>query len=192
MQARFHRPHRQRGMTLLVALIMLVLLTLLALTSANVGRSTIAIVGNMQSRDESMAAARQTIEEVISSTRFFTTPADAIGSACDNTSNTRCIDVNGDGATDVRVALTPAPSCVTAQSVMNTAIDVSDTEEAGCLTGAAQSFGIAGSVTGASLCSDSLWEINAVATDTVTEASVQVTQGVSVRVAKDDIETSCP
>jgi Tfp pilus assembly protein PilX len=192
MRARYIRPHRQRGVTLLVALIMLVLLTLLALTSANVGRSTIQVVGNMQSRDESSAAARQTIEEVISSTRFFGTPNDAIGTPCDSTANTRCIDNNGDGTTDVRVALTPAPTCVTAQSVMNTALDVSDTEQAGCITGMGQSYGIAGSVTGASLCSDSLWEINAVATDAVTEASVQVTQGVSVRVPTDDIATSCP
>jgi Tfp pilus assembly protein PilX len=188
----FNRPSRQRGVTLIVALIMLVLLTLLALTSANVGRSTIQVVSNMQSRDESATAARQAIEEVISTTRFFQSPTDAIASPCGNTANTRCIDNNGDGTTDVTVKLTPAPTCVVAQTVLNTSLNIANTEEQGCATGGAQSFGIVGSVSNDSLCADSTWEINAIATDMVTEASVQVVQGVSVRVAKDNIETSCP
>jgi len=186
------RLDRQRGVTLLVALIMLVMLTLLALTSANVGRATIQVVGNMQSRDESIAAARQTIEEAISSKRFFETPEDAIGTPCDSTSNTRCVDSNGDGTTDVRVTLSPPPTCVVAQSLKNTSIDYNVQEQRDCASGQQQSFGTPGSVTGDSLCSDSMWEINAIATDAMTEATVTVVQGVTMRVPKDDIETNCP
>lgn len=185
-------PQRQRGATLIVGLIMLVLITLLALTTYNMSRSGIQVVSNMQARAEGETAARQVIEETISSTQFFSTPASALKEPCNGEQNTRCVDVNGDGTDDVKVALTPAPACIRARSVMNTQLDVSDEEDVGCALGASQSFGVAGSVTGESLCADSLWELRAVATDTVTEATVEVTQGVAVRVARDDVETSCP
>jgi Tfp pilus assembly protein PilX len=183
---------RQRGATLIVGLIMLVLITLLALTTYNMSRSGIQVVTNMQAKAQGETAARQVIEETISSTQFFSTPTNALNQPCDGELNTRCVDVNGDGTQDVKVALTPAPACLRARSVMNTQLNVSDSEDVGCALGASQSFGVAGSVTGESLCSDSLWELHAVATDTVTEATVEVTQGVAVRVARDDVETSCP
>lgn len=186
------RPGRERGVTLIVALIMLVLITLLALTSFNIGKSNLQVVSNMQAKAEGEAAARQVIEETISSTRFFSTPGDSLGEPCDGEANTRCVDVNGDAAPDVKVELTPAPACIRARHVMNSALNVANEEDAGCALGASQSFGVAGSVTGESLCSDSLWELKAVATDVATEAKVEVTQGIGVRVARDDIETSCP
>ena len=70
--------HRQQGVTLIMALVMLVVLTLLALTSFNLTRSNLQIVSNMQQRDEAEAAAREVIEETISSTRFFETPNDIL------------------------------------------------------------------------------------------------------------------
>lgn len=191
-----HRPQRQlarqRGITLIVGLIMLVLITLLAVTTFNMGRSGIQVVSNMQAKAEGETAARQVIEETISSTRFFDTPNDSLANPCNGEANTRCVDVNGDGTQDVKVALTPAPACVRARPVMNTELNVTVADDVGCALGAAQSFGVAGSVTGESLCADSLWELHAVATDTVTEATTEVTQGVAVRVARDDVETSCP
>ncbi|MES2148888.1 MAG: PilX N-terminal domain-containing pilus assembly protein [Pseudomonadota bacterium] len=182
---------RQRGITLVIALMMLVLLTLLALTSFNLGKSNLQIVNNMQQRDAAMAAADGVLEELISSPRFFTTPTDALATPC-NGPNTRCVDINGDGVPDVTVTLTPAPTCVKAQNVKNTTLDLSNKEDAGCAVGGGQSFGVAGSVTGDSLCSDSVWDVHAVATDAVTEARVEVTKGIAVRVAKDDVTTSCP
>ena len=191
-----HRPQpqlaRQRGITLIVGLIMLVLITLLAVTTFNMGRSGIQVVSNMQAKAEGETAARQVIEETISSTRFFDTPNDSLANPCNDEPNTRCVDVNGDGAQDVKVALTPAPTCLRAKPVMNSQLRLDQPNDVGCALGAAQSFGVAGSVTGESLCADSLWELHAVATDTVTEATTEVTQGVAVRVARDDIETSCP
>ena len=186
------RPgRRQQGITLVVVMVMLVLFTMLALSTFNLGKSSIQVVGNMQSRDQGIAASRQVIDETLSSTRFFNTPTDALASPCD-TSNTRCIDVNGDGKTDVQTVLTPAPACVKARSIKSSELDFSNTEDKGCILGGAQSFGVAGTVTGDSLCADSTWEVSAVSTDMVTESNVQVVQGVAVRVAKDDIEASCP
>jgi Tfp pilus assembly protein PilX len=175
-----------------MALVMLVLLTLLALTSFNLGKANMAIISNMQQRDEAIAAAQEVIEETISSTRFITSPGDALAQPCNGNSNTRCIDTNGDGVADISVVLSPAPGCVKTQSIKVSALDVSGADDAGCSVGAAQNFGIKGAVTGDSLCADSLWEIHASATDAVTAASVELTQGVTVRIAHDDVATSCP
>jgi len=181
---------RQRGVTLIVALIMLVLLTLLALTSFNLGNSNLQIVSNMQQRNEAVAAAQEVIEEAISSTRFFQSPDDALANPCDG-ANQRCIDTNGDGKPDVTVALA-RPVCAKVQTVKNSSLDLAQSENAGCIVSQVQNFGTSGAVTGDSLCADSVWELHATATDNVTEASVEVTQGVAVRVAKDDIATNCP
>ncbi|GAB2873331.1 hypothetical protein GCM10027277_48280 [Pseudoduganella ginsengisoli] len=183
---------REGGFTLLVALVMLILLTMLALSSFNLGNSDLQIVSNMQQHTEATAAASQVVEEVISSTRFFTSPTDALANSCNGVPNTRCVDTNGDNKPDITVTLTPAPKCVKAQAIKNTALDLTNSEDVGCALGGAQSFGVAGSITGDSLCDNSVWDVHAVATDMVTGASSEVTQGVSVRVAKDDVATSCP
>lgn len=184
--------HRQRGITLITALIMLVLLTLLALTTFNLGKSNLQIVSNMQQHDEAAAAAHEVIEETISNTRFFVTPDNILANPCGGTPNTRCVDTNGDGTTDVKVAITPAPKCVKAPVIMNTALDLSVPEDAKCSMGSAQAFGVTGAVDGSSACADSVWEVSAEATDVQTDAKVTVTQGVAVRVAKDDVANNCP
>jgi len=183
---------RQRGFVLVVALVMLVMLILLALSSFNMVKGDLQIVSNMQQRNEAVAAATQTLEEVISSTRFITTPNDSLASPCNGAANTRCVDVNGDGKPDVTVKLTPAPHCVKAQAIKNSALDVTKADDIGCSLGGNQAFGVAGAVTGDSLCDDSVWEAHAIATDNVTEAKAEATLGISVRVAKDDVASSCP
>jgi Tfp pilus assembly protein PilX len=185
------RSHRQRGITLVTALIMLVLLTLLALTSFNLGKSNLQIVSNMQQRDEATAAAREVIEETISNTRFFVTPQNILANPC-GAPNQRCFDTNGDGRNDVKVAITPAPKCVKAPIIKNSALDMAKREDADCSMGSGQNFGTAGAVDGNSACADGIWEVSAVATDLDTSAKVKVTQGVAVRVARDDVTNNCP
>lgn len=188
--------HQQRGATLIVALVLLIMLTLFALTSFNLGKSSLQTVGNMQHRNEAMTAAQQTIEEVVSTTRLFQNPATIIPngvSACNGGApNTKCVDVNNDGTADVTVTLTPTPTCIKAQPLLNSELSASNPNDAGCTVQAAQGFGIAGAVTGSSLCADSLWEVTAVAADNVTGAQFSVTQGVGVRVSNDNIAASCP
>ena len=185
-------PRRERGITLVTALIMLVLLTLVALTSFNLGKSNLQIVSNMQQRDEAAAAAREVIEETISNTRFVTTPKHILANPCDGIPNQRCVDTNGDGKTDVKVAIAQKPKCVVAPLIRNTALNMANPEDATCSMGSAQNFGVAGAVDGNSACADSVWEITAVASDVETEAKVEVTQGVAVRVARDDVTNNCP
>ena len=54
----------QRGATLVVGLVMLVLATLIVLASFRLGFANLAIVGNAQNRNESIASAQQAIEVV--------------------------------------------------------------------------------------------------------------------------------
>jgi len=185
--------HRQQGATLLVGLIMLVLVTLLAVSSFNLGKSNLTIVANMQHRTESLESAKATLEEVISRTDFADNPASALTSGCGT--NTQCFDVNGDGTSDVTVALTPTPCIKKAQTIKNNQLDLTNPEDAGCSTGATQNLGIAGAVTGDSLCADTVWEITAVASDSVTQARQTAVQGVAIRVSADSgINTTyyCP
>lgn len=182
---------REQGVTLVTALIMLVLLTLLALTSFNLGNSTLQVVSNMQQREQAVGAANQVIEETISSTNFFNTPTAALPNP-DGAPNQRLVDTDADGKADIKVTISPPPACVKAQVIKNSDLRLEDAEDAGCSVGANQSFGVAGASDGSSDCANSVWDVNAVATDMATNASVKVTQGVAVRVAKDDIATNCP
>lgn len=174
-------PARQRGTTLLIGLILLVLLTLLATTSFNLGKSNLQIVGNMQSRSENLSSARTALEETISSTNFANTPTASLPGG----SNSKSYDTNGDGNADVTVTLTPQPCIKKAQAIKNAQLDLTKADDVGCMVGASQSMGIAGAVSGDSLCADTTWEITAVATDTVTQARATAVQGVAVRVAAD-------
>jgi len=181
----------QRGMALVVGLILLALMTVMAITGFNIGRTSLDIVGNMQGRQEVIAAANSAIQEAISTTRLFEAPDAIFLNPCTD-ANTRCFDTNGDDVDDIVVELTPTPVCIQAQTIPNAALELGDPNEAGCATGVGQTFGIEGTATGSSLCASSVWEIVAVATDLVTEAEIVVTEGAAVRVSTDEIGTNCP
>ena len=187
-----YNRRQQRGATLVVSLIMLVMLTLFAVTGFNLGKSNLQVVGNMQQRSQTAAAAQSTMEEVISGIRFFQSPASVFFSPCSAGPNTRCVDINGDGSPDVTVTFTPIPVCLTGKPIMNSSLDLTKPNDAGCALGVVQNFGVIGSATGDSLCADSVWQLNAVAVDNVTQAQTSLTEGVAVRVSSDDIIASCP
>ena len=183
-------PTRQRGMALVVGLILLALMTVMAITSFNIGRTSLDIVGNMQARQQALTAANDAIQEAVSTVRLFQAPSAIFLNPC-GAANTRCFDINGDEVTDITVTLTPTPACIQAQIIPNASLNLADANQAGCATGAAQTFGIEGTATGSSLCANSVWEITAVARDAVTEAEVVVTTGAAVRVSTDDVGTTC-
>lgn len=184
--------HGQRGMALVVGLILLALMTVMAITGFNIGRTSLDIVGNMQARQEVIAAANSAIQEAISTTRLFQAPGAVFLDPCDNTANTRCYDTNGDDVDDISVVLDPQPVCIQAQTIPNAALDLAQANQSGCATGVGQTFGVEGTATGSSLCANSVWEIVAVATDLVTAAEITITQGAAVRVSTDDVGTHCP
>jgi Tfp pilus assembly protein PilX len=186
-------PNRQRGVVMVVGLIMLILMTLLALTSLNLGKSSLQIVGNMQTRKQVVSAAQEAIEDAISTTRMFLNPSAIYLNPCAGP-NTKCIDIDGDGNPDITVALTPTPTCVKAQIIKNAWVNLNlnDTNDQACVLSTSQTFGIAGASTANSLCSDTVWQVRAEANDAVTQSKVDVTEGVAVRVASDVVATYCP
>ena len=186
-------PRRQRGITLVVGLIMLVLLTLMAVVAFHMGTSQTAIVSNAQHRDEATDAAQQAIDTVLNSSNFMIDPSAAIPvSNCPGGgANTLCVDVNGDGKGDVKVALSPKPKCIAGAPIANSALDLANAQDLACATGAGQTLGIEGSTNANSLCANSSWEITAVASDTDTNTSVTVVQGAASRIATTDLANNC-
>lgn len=177
-------------MALIVALIMLVMMTLVAVVAFNVGKTSLQVVGNMQTESLTTDAANSAIQEVLSTTRLFQAPTNIFLVPC-STPNTRCYDINRDGTNDVTVAITPAPQCIKSQTIVNAELRLDNPDDRACATGTVQLFGVEGVATGNSICADSLWDVTAVATDAITQASTTVTVGAAVRVAQDDAATSC-
>jgi hypothetical protein len=160
---------------------MLVLITLLAVTSFKLSDANFQIVGNSQQRNQALSADQGAIEQLVSNVTFTSNPTNAIPNPCGGIANTTCVDVNGDGVTDVKVTVTP--TCQSVQHIPAAALNFNNPDDRGCLIGAGQDFGIAGAATNNSLCANTLWDLQAVATDPISNAQYVVNQGTSVRVS---------
>lgn len=189
---------RQRGASLFIGLVMLLVLTLATVVAFSLSKGSLQIVGNMQHRNEVLSAANSAAEEAMSSSRLYTTPGSVLLNPCNGVLNQRCYDVNGDGINDVTVNImgpydpstdtyASKPGCVEENVLKNSNLNLSDPNFAGCAVGASQTTGVVGSDTGNSLCAYTVWEIDAVATDTVTQTKGTVTLGVSTLAS-----TTCP
>ncbi len=164
----------QKGATLIIGLIMLILLTLMAVTSFNLGKSNMQVVGNMQFRNETVRAAETRIEAAVSSP-LGTTVA-----------STATVDVNGDGKALVNVTVTP--TIVQAYIKKNGAINIYDPGQSGCGVGTNQGgFAIEGTSSNNSLCASALYDLKVVATEATTSTSVELHQGVAIQVPTDNV-----
>ena len=190
---------KQLGSTLVVALVMLVLLTLFAVTSFNTANVNSKVVGNMQQKTEALNAAQHAIESVLSTPLFLANPANAVLTPC-GAANTTCLDVTGDGVADFTTTLIGPdyptgphqPTCVTVRTIKNQELNVANAEDLGCAAGqSAATAGVAGAMTGDSLCAHTVWEIRARTVSNSSAATVTVTQGVGVRISADAAGTSC-
>ena len=155
---------RQRGAALIVGLIMVVLITLIVVNAFTMSSGNLKSVGNMQMRQEAVAAANVATELVISSA-FTAAPV----------AQTINVDINKDGTTDYVVAVA-APTCIKAKLAF--AASPSDVE-----LGAAMS-------TGSSWNTD--WDIDSQVTDAASGASVRVRQGVRVLLTDTQKTAVCP
>jgi Tfp pilus assembly protein PilX len=193
-----HGIRGQRGTTLIVALIMLVLLTLFAVSSFNTANTNLKVVGNMQQKNEALNAAQAAVESVISTPQFIANPANAVLTPC-GSANTLCTDLTGDGVADFTTTLVGPdyptgphqPTCVTVRLIKNQDLVLTNPEDLGCSSGQQQQFGVAGAVTGDSLCANTVWEVRARTVSSLSGAMVILTQGVGVRVSSDAAGTSC-
>lgn len=153
---------RQRGATLVVALIVLTLITLLVVNAFTLSSSNLKAVGNMQSRDESVAAANQAIELVVSSSFTDAPVAQEVN-----------VDINKDGTTDYTVAIA-LPRCIKAIEVPNP--DKCDENlKALCAENNWHTE----------------WDVQATVGDAASGASVVVNQGVRVKLTNSQKTSVC-
>lgn len=161
MNAPLNRP--ERGAALVVGMIMLVLITLMLITAFNLGTSNLKAVGNMQVREQALAAANAAIQERVSSS-FNTAPA----------TSTTAVDLNNDGVTDFNVTVTPV--CIGATKVFS----------------APPSSVSLGPSMSASPIWNTTWDVRASSVDPATGASVAVRTGVRVQLSDAEKDIACP
>lgn len=156
--------HAQHGATLVVGLIMLALITVLVTTAFTLSNTNLKSVGNMQFRNEAIAATNKAIEQVVSSP-FTVSPA----------AETIETDINNDGTPDYVVAIA-TPVCVRATP-------------AGTTTKSSISLGKS-----MSMVTDwnTVWELNATVADAASGAAIRATSGVRVVRSDSQKKTECP
>ena len=164
---------RQEGVVLIVGLIILVLITLMATTAFNLNSTNLKSIGNMQSRNESIAAANKAIEQVID-TNFAT----SFGSV--PPAQTITYDINNDGVTDYTVAVL-SPVCIQSAEVAGTG------SEGACTSATLDGFSVCGSAN-----YSTLWDIDAAVTDAVSGTALRVRQGLRVELTSDQKSSLCP
>jgi Tfp pilus assembly protein PilX len=179
----------QRGSTLVVTLLFLILMSMFAISGFNTSSANLRVVGNMQARQESTAAAQAGVENTISSIAF-TTNSEAVAAT------PFPVDINGDGSTDYRVRMVPKPNCFRVRPIKSAQLETSKAADLACMrSGVVQNSGLespdAASSSGNSMCSQTEWNIRAEVADTRTGAKVAVNQGVAVRVLETDAHNSC-
>jgi hypothetical protein len=196
-----HRPidrRAQRGATLLVAMILLLIFAIMAAASFRGSLTSVQAIGNMQWRTEAITAANDAIDRLLSTADFATNTA--IVTQQVNAAPFQ-LDINGDGVNDIATSFPvvtldgvakAGPRCLRAEPIPSKDLNPSLAADLGCFgsssasssgLGVATAAGGTSTVTSSpSLCSNTEWSITVRAVDGVTNTSVDVVQGVGVRV----------
>jgi Tfp pilus assembly protein PilX len=167
------RVHRQRGVTLIVGLIMLVLISMMVASAFTLNSGNLKAVGNMQLRNEVIAAANKAVEQAIQSsfpTGFTTLPP----------VQTIRLDIDNDGVDDYSVSVA-TPVCV------EVSLSSGSTGTGTC--GGFRAGGLAGCATSTY---SSMWNIQAQVTDTASGAQVEMHQGVRMELSDGQRAAVCP
>ncbi|MBB5203613.1 hypothetical protein HNQ51_000906 [Inhella inkyongensis] len=187
-----------------MALIFLLVFAVMAATMFRSSLTSVQALGNMQSRNETINAANDALDKVLSSADFATNPA--VLTAETNKAPFR-LDVNGDGVNDISVDFPvvtidgkakAGPRCLRVEPVPKSQIDPDSEQMRQCSgedgsshSGLGQQTGSGSSPVnqGLSGCSNTEWSITMQARDEVTNARVNVVQGVGVRVPTASVST---
>lgn len=159
-------PHVQRGATLVVGLIMLLLITLVVSSAFTLSGTNLKSVGNMQLRDEAIAAANIAVEQVIGSS-FTTAP----------TAESINVDINNDSATDYVVSIA-TPVCIRESEVISVV--------------AGQESGLRSTLTTPPSKWNTVWSLDATVSDSASGASAHVRSGVRVLLTQTEKDLVCP
>lgn len=180
---------RERGSSLVVALILLALMSMLALSAHDAGTINARVTGNMQTRNEALAAAQQAVDQTLSSALFTTDPAVVAAASVP-------VDIDGNGRLDYTSTLTPRPRCYRSRVIPIGELDPARPEDLGCFASAtSRNAGIETpsgfASAGGSMCANTEWNVRASVNDARTAVSVAINQGVGVRVSVVDATNSC-
>lgn len=157
-----HGYGRQRGATLVVGLIMLLLFTLMVSSAFMMSSTNLKAVGNMQSRNEAIAAANMAINLLVSTSFADSPSAEEVE-----------VDLNDDGTTDYTVSIAE-PECVAASEATATAPSSVTLQSMSDSTW------------------NTVWEVRATVNDPVTGAAAVVRSGVRVLLSQAEKNTVCP
>ena len=179
----------QRGISLIVAIVFLLLITVLALSGLRGSMTNVQIVGNMQARQETVAAAQAMVERVLSDAGFAENPANY------GTATRINYDFNGDGVTDSIAHVAKTPVCVRAQPVALNDLDPARASDIPCFASAsAPNPGIIATPAGpgtSTLCAETEWDLAVKADDAQSGASATVHQGVAMRTSVVAMAAAC-
>jgi Tfp pilus assembly protein PilV len=174
----------QRGAALIIGMIMLLLITLTVTAAFKLSTANLKSIGNLQTRNEAVAAANRAIEEV--ATGLLAPNSDGSASLTAPQPTVSLVDIDNDGVSDYTVSV-EAPVCVRATKAVDTA--------GGTVTGPSGITG-GGSSSGSGLASlpdqyNSVWDISTSVTDAASGATTAVRQGVRALLNKAQFEALC-
>ena len=160
-----HTAVRQRGViTIFITMMMLLLITILVTTAYSLSTMNLRAVGNVQVREEALAAANLVIERVVGQGDLFTLTPSA---------STTGVDINNDGGDDYIVDLA-VPQCIRATRANSVA---------------GTSVTLPGMSLGTSW--NTIWELDATATEASTGAQVRVKHGIRVLLSETRKNAAC-
>ena len=149
--------YAQRGATLVIGLIMLTVITLLTISGFTMSGGNLQAVGNMQHRNEAIAAANMAIEQTINVNFAAIDPA--------NYPEVLDIDIDQDNTTDYVVTINQ-PICIKSIPAPSNGLQDSNGVNSGIV--ASNDF-------------LTLWEINVTSQNLATGTSVVAKQGINKR-----------
>lgn len=159
-------PRAQRGVTLIIGLIMLVMITLIVTSAFMLSHTNLKSVGNMQFRDESIAAANVAIEQVLASPFYVSPAAESIN-----------VDISKNGKPYTVEFM--APTCIRATQLGGTtAVGGGSSATLGLPSGAPPTY-------------MTVWDFDATVTDSASGAFVRVRQGVHVLLTQAQYNAVC-
>ncbi len=170
-------PRGSRGATLVVALILLTLIALAVGSAFMLSSTNLKSVGNMQQRNEAIAAANDAAEAVITQ---LLKPIGGAAPAAPAAYNAT-VDIENDDQPDYTVTVS-VPVCIEAVQVAAGTGAGMGTSESLNPAGASGAYSVSGAY-------NTLWEISATATNIASGVSVTVNQGIRILIptaTKDD------
>ena len=192
----------------MVALILLVLVTLIGVSASNLVRNNLAVVNNLEVRERLRSVVDSAVQEVLAFGQITASPPDGFqttdctgdvfslsdiaglldskedpdspGTTVYQAIDYKCFDVTGEGATDEVAVVLKDVQCITSKPRKNSELDYTDVNEASCFNPGLYS-----------LCADALWQVDMLAVDTLSGASIEVSQGITTLISINDASSVC-